>query len=92
MAEVLWSNNTTDGTSAEVTVTGPCTIVAWGLDGCQQVIEARYGTDPFVNAGKGAVIQENEGYNLGWVGEFDVRLRQIGSRPTTNASAVVQGS
>jgi hypothetical protein len=93
MADTLWTNRTTDGTSTEVEVTGPCTVVISGnMGGCQQVIECRYDSNDFIAAGAGATIQELTGYTVNWVGTFDIRLRQINSGANTSVSAVVQGS
>lgn len=93
MADSLWTNRTTDGTSSAVSVTGPATVAISGvMDGCQQVIECRYDSDPFIPAGAGATVQEITGYTVNWVGTFDLRLSQINSGANTNVTAVVQGS
>jgi hypothetical protein len=93
MADALWTNRTTDGTSTEVEVTGPATVAISGtMGGCQQVIECRYGSGDFIPAGDGATVQEITGYTVNWVGTFDLRLQQINSGVNTNVTAVVQGS
>jgi len=93
MADALWTNRTTDGISTEVEVVGPATVAISGnMDGCSQVIEARYGSGDFVPAGEGATVREVTAYTVNWVGTFDLRLRQIGSGANTSVSAVVQGT